>query len=156
MISQVSTAFSSLKLNNNKQENKNVVVNSLGGFVSSKGRVEFVCIGVDLGNKNIVLIAGGADKGIGLTALIQSIKQHCKHVILTPGNGTDMLVVAGSGLPVLVETLEQAIKEAKSEAENGDIILFSPAFASFAQYKNEYERNDEFVRLVADLVEHAG
>jgi UDP-N-acetylmuramate-alanine ligase len=36
----------------------------------------------------------------------------------------------------------------KLGAENGDIILFSPAFASFAQYKNEYERNDTFMQLV--------
>jgi UDP-N-acetylmuramoylalanine-D-glutamate ligase len=51
----------------------------------------------------------------------------------------------------VVEGLEQAVTEAKLGAENADIILFSPAFASFAQYKNEYERNDEFMELVVAI-----
>ena len=52
------------------------------------------------------------------------------------------------GVKRMAEDLEKAFEEARLVAENGDIILFSPAFASFGQYKNEYERNDEFVELV--------
>jgi len=102
---------------------------------------------LDLGNKNIVLIAGGADKGIDTAHLVASIGVHCKQVILTPGSGTDTLLEKGVAA-VVVQTLEQAFEEARLLAENADIILFSPAFASFAQYKNEYERNDEFMSLV--------
>ena len=71
-------------------------------------------------------------------------------MILTPGDGSDRLTAK---LPLVVpaETLEQAVEEARLIAENGDIILFSPAFASFSQYKNEYERNDAFMRLVEEL-----
>jgi UDP-N-acetylmuramoylalanine-D-glutamate ligase len=70
---------------------------------------------------------------------------------LTPGSGTDRLTSLLHNTPVnwsIVEHLEAAVAEAKQGSENGDIILFSPAFASFAQYKNEYERNDEFMALV--------
>lgn len=105
---------------------------------------------LDLGNKNIVLIAGGADKGIDTSELVVSIGAHCKKVILTPGSGTDTLLEKGVEA-VVVENLQQAFEEARLAAENADIILFSPAFASFAQYKNEYERNDEFMSLVDTL-----
>lgn len=58
-------------------------------------------------------------------------------------------ILHGQDMPVtVVEDLTTAFEEARLVAENGDIILFSPAFASFAQYTNEYERNDEFMDLV--------
>ncbi len=114
---------------------------------------------LNLGNKNIILIAGGADKKVDLTPLAQAMHEHCKCVILTPGSGTEKLTDTTKALNIPVnryiytEDLVQAICEAKSKAAPGDIILFSPAFASFAQYKNEYERNDEFMRLVEEMKE---
>lgn len=105
---------------------------------------------LDIGNKNIVLIAGGADKHIDLSGLVDAITQHCKAVILTPGSGTDALLEQGVEATV-VENLQHAVEEARLAADNADIILFSPAFASFAQYKNEYERNDEFMSLVENI-----
>lgn len=106
---------------------------------------------LDMGNKNIILIAGGADKNIDVTKLAYAITQHCKNVLLIPGSGTDNLLgyLHGGELGVSVMgDLKTAFAEATHLAQNGDIILFSPAFASFSQYKNEYERNDEFVELV--------
>jgi len=108
---------------------------------------------LDLGNKNIILIAGGAYKEVDPLPLVVSARKHCKGVVLIPGTGTDMLVKAfaevdDSVQSLVVENLEQAVEEARLVAENGDIILFSPAFASFGAYVNEYERNDEFMDLV--------
>jgi UDP-N-acetylmuramoylalanine--D-glutamate ligase len=106
---------------------------------------------LDLGNRNIILIAGGADKNIDATNLVYAITQHCKNVLLIPGSGTDTLLSyldgGGVGISILAD-LKSAFAEATRLATNGDIILFSPAFASFSQYKNEYERNDEFMSLV--------
>lgn len=105
---------------------------------------------LDLGNRNIILIAGGADKNIDVTKLAYTIMQHCKNVLLIPGSGTDNLLSYLDGGEVGVSVfpdLKTAFAEATHLAENGDIILFSPAFASFSQYKNEYERNDEFIAL---------
>jgi len=109
---------------------------------------------LDVGNKNIILIAGGADKNINIAPLAYAITQHCKLVYLTPGSGTDNLIgyLHGGEVGVSVmDGLATAFAEAKRMASAGDIILFSPAFASFAQYKNEYQRNDEFMKLVQDL-----
>jgi UDP-N-acetylmuramoylalanine--D-glutamate ligase len=109
---------------------------------------------LDLGNKNIILIAGGADKALEVTPLAYAITQHCKNVLLTPGSGTDTLLgyLHGGGVGVSVlSDLSAAFAEAMRLAAPGDIVLFSPAFASFAQYKNEYERNDEFMQLIQNI-----
>ncbi|MFM2339827.1 MAG: hypothetical protein RLZZ360_463 [Candidatus Parcubacteria bacterium] len=106
---------------------------------------------LDLGNRNIILIAGGADKNIDVTNLAYAVTQHCKIVLLIPGSGTDNLLSYLDGGEVGVSVLpdlKTAFAEATRLAQNGDIILFSPAFASFSQYKNEYERNDEFMQLI--------
>ena len=104
-------------------------------------------------DKHIVLIAGGADKNIDSSKLADAIVAHAKLVLLTPGSGTDRLLLEltsrGFADVVVVENLAQAVEEAKLAAAAPDCILFSPAFASFAQYKNEYERNDEFMSLMA-------
>ncbi|MCD5382012.1 MAG: UDP-N-acetylmuramoyl-L-alanine--D-glutamate ligase [Candidatus Pacebacteria bacterium] len=111
---------------------------------------------LDVGNKNIVLIAGGAYKAVNPAPLVEAIKKHCKQTILIPGTGTDRLLselekIRDTIPNLVVENLAQAFEEARLVAENGDIVLFSPGFASFGQYKNEYERNDEFVQLVSDI-----
>ena len=111
---------------------------------------------LDLGNKNIILIAGGSDKGIDVSPLVDAIGEHCKKVLLTPGTGTDRLLAGLTNLScerkvLPVEDLKQALEEARLAADNGDIILFSPAFASFEQYQNEYERNDMFMRLISAI-----
>jgi len=116
--------------------------------------VAIEALGAD--DKNIVLIAGGADKGIDTTVLVAGIKKHVKYLVLIPGTGTDALVgtlmAAGYTNYVLVENLAVALEEARLVANPADFILFSPGFASFSQYKNEYERNDEFVELVMELL----
>lgn len=103
-------------------------------------------------SKNIVLICGGADKNIPLDDLVSAINKHCKQVITIPGNGTDRLLDSIHDIkPLVTENVKEAFEEARLVAENGDIILFSPAFASFGQYNNEYERNDAFMSLIATL-----
>ena len=111
---------------------------------------------LDVENKNIILIAGGTDKNLAVTDLAYAITAHCKNVFLIPGSGTDNLLgyLDGGDMGVsIMGDLEGAFAEAARIATAGDIILFSPAFASFGQYKNEYERNDEFMGLVDELVD---
>ena len=102
-------------------------------------------------DKNVLLIAGGADKNIDLTELTETIPRYCKKVVLLPGTGTDRLKEKVEA--TVVKSLGEAIKVALNDAVPGDVLLFSPAFASFGLYKNEYERNDEFIRLVNELRE---
>jgi UDP-N-acetylmuramoylalanine--D-glutamate ligase len=107
----------------------------------------------DDAQKNIVLIMGGADKGNDYTQLLNVIEAYCKTVILLPGTGTDALkpLLKFKGPTpkcIEVDTLSEAVETGLNASERGDVLLFSPAFASFGMFKNEYERNDEFVKLI--------
>ncbi|MFA6523900.1 MAG: UDP-N-acetylmuramoyl-L-alanine--D-glutamate ligase [Candidatus Paceibacterota bacterium] len=104
-------------------------------------------------NKNIVLICGGADKKLNLNSFVKVMNNNCKFISLIPGTGTDVLLKEYK-LKVSNEIgkdLKEVIKNALAKSKKGDIILFSPAFASFGMFNNEYERNDLFIKLVKGL-----
>lgn len=93
--------------------------------------------------KKPIVITGGADKGLPKEEYETYLKDHTREVIYLSGTGTDTI-----SLPkrYLFEKLEECIKQAFEVAKEGDVILFSPGFASFSKYfNNEYERNDLFV-----------
>lgn len=103
---------------------------------------------------NLILILGGADKSLDLENLIAEINTNVKSVILLPGSGSEKLSANSSKLKasvVPVQNLSEAITKAREQAESGDVILFSPAFASFGLFKNEYERNDEFMKIINEI-----
>lgn len=107
--------------------------------------------------EKIILIMGGTDKGIGTDTLISAIPDHCKKVVLLPGTGTDRFLKetedtsVNRDIFIPVDSLEDAIKEALTDAKSGDTVLFSPGFASFGPFKNEYDRNDQFVDIINAL-----
>ena len=106
-------------------------------------------------DKNVILIAGGADKGLATDGLIESIATYCKAVFLLPGTGTDTLAPQLTGLSDAIHieqvaSLYGAVASAFSLGTPGDTILFSPGYASFGLFQNEYERNDQFVAAVHD------
>ncbi len=104
---------------------------------------------------NVILIAGGADKNIDAAPLALSIAKHCKHAVLLPGSGTDKLVPLLNDKEVEVSLsadIKTAVQTAVALSAPGDTILFSPAFASFGLFVNEYDRNDKFVAAVDELV----
>ena len=100
-------------------------------------------------DKNVILIAGGAYKDIDPQPLVETVYKYCKRVILLAGTGTDLIKDAIEA--EVVSSLEAAVKAALAGSEPGDVLLFSPGFASFGMFKNEYERNDEFVRCVNEI-----
>ena len=107
----------------------------------------------DLWRKNIVLICGGADKNLLLDNLIKKVNQTCKFISLISGSGTNKFL---SNKKLKVESyqakdLKDAVKRALSQAKKADIVLFSPAFASFGMFNNEYERNDLFMKIIKGL-----
>ncbi len=98
----------------------------------------------------VVLIMGGADKGLDIQELGSAIRAYCKKVVLLAGTGTDKVQQEVREAPMF-DSLEKALATALATASAGDTILFSPAFASFGMFKNEYDRNDQFMTLVASL-----
>ncbi|MDR3570865.1 MAG: UDP-N-acetylmuramoyl-L-alanine--D-glutamate ligase [Candidatus Pacebacteria bacterium] len=100
--------------------------------------------------KKIILIMGGSDKQLAMNELLYEIAKTCKRVILLAGTGTDRIAPLIADYSIF-DDLSAAVREALKSSHAGDVILFSPAFASFGMFKNEYERNDEFLKIVRSL-----
>ncbi len=95
----------------------------------------------------VVLIIGGTDKGLDISKLVAEIPKHCKAVVMLKESGTEK--IKGSVRGIEKETLKECVEEAMRTAKKGDIILFSPALASFGRwFKNEYDRGEQFVKIV--------
>lgn len=99
------------------------------------------------GKKNIVLLMGGADKGLDMSGLITELPKHTKRVIMLAGTGTDRVHAQISDVSIY-DSLPAAVEEAMRFATEGDTVVLSPAFASFGMFKNEYDRGDQFNALV--------
>lgn len=98
--------------------------------------------------RGIVLIMGGADKGLDTKLLMKAVYEYTNTVILLPGTGSDKLAAEDF---YRANSLEEAVTAAYKSAEKGDVVLFSPGFASFGMFTNEYDRNDQFLALVKKL-----
>lgn len=109
--------------------------------------------GLSFVKRKIILICGGSDKGLPLDNFVKTINKYCKTVILIPGTGTEKLVSSNKFLITSEQTknLKDAVGIALGKSSKRDIILFSPAFASFGMFNNEYERNDEFMKIIKGL-----
>lgn len=101
--------------------------------------------------KNIILIMGGADKNLDMSKLLYEITKTCKRVILLAGTGTEHVTPFMQDYSIF-DSLEGAVREAVQSASQGDIVLFSPAFASFGMFTNEYERNDKLLQIIKNIV----
>lgn len=97
----------------------------------------------------VILIIGGADKNLPLEKLKETIEDSVFKVLLLPGSGSDKLKEKGKHIKLdRVDNLEEAVEKAYLVSNEGDIILFSPAFASFSQFNNEYEREGVFLKEI--------
>jgi UDP-N-acetylmuramoylalanine--D-glutamate ligase len=98
----------------------------------------------------IHLIAGGRGKGQDFTPLAPVVAERCRAVYLI-GEAAGELAVAltGSGVPVQdVGDLEHAVSAARAAARPGEIVLLSPACASYDQYPDFEARGEHFHALV--------
>ena len=104
-------------------------------------------------NQSVILIAGGLDRGNGFDELVSDLKAVSGIVLY--GETKEKLQEAAkvAGVPVIevVNTLEEATKKAYEISKENDIILLSPACASWDQFKNFEIRGDEFIQVVENL-----
>lgn len=112
--------------------------------------------------KNVILIAGGYDKNLEYEPLAKPIINSCKSLILIGQTANkikevveneQILKVGIKNLDIYkCESLEEAVNLAKKISSKGDIVLFSPASASFDMFKNFAERGKKFKELVLKKV----
>jgi UDP-N-acetylmuramoylalanine--D-glutamate ligase len=101
---------------------------------------------------NVILIAGGKDKGGEYAPLAELVRARVRHLILL-GEARELIRDALGHLThtILVGSLEEAVQEAHRLAQPGDTVLFSPACSSYDMFRNYEERGDCFVSSVKAL-----
>ncbi len=104
-------------------------------------------------NQSVVLIAGGLDRGNGFDELVPDLTAVSGIVLYGETKEKLQEAANAAGIPVIevVNTLEEATKKAYEISKEDDIILLSPACASWDQFKNFEIRGDEFIRVVENL-----
>ena len=107
-----------------------------------------------LGNKAVVLIAGGRNKGGDFNLLVPALQKHVKHLVLIGEAGPDLARAAqAAGLPVsFAADMRTAVLTAQAQAQVGETVLLAPACASFDMFNSYEHRGQEFSRWVMDLL----
>ena len=100
----------------------------------------------------VVLIAGGRDKDSDFAALRERLREKVKTAVLL-GEAAEKMEKAFRGVCplMLVASLEEAVATAQEVAEPGDVVLLSPACASFDMFLNFEDRGERFKALVGRL-----
>jgi UDP-N-acetylmuramoylalanine--D-glutamate ligase len=122
-------------INDSKGTNVGAVVKSVEGFTQP-----------------VILIAGGLDKGSDFTPLHELFKQKVKLLILI-GKAADKMARAlrTSTETLFAQTLQDAVRLAAARASSGDVVLLSPACASFDMFKDFEDRGRQFKEAVKSL-----
>ncbi len=152
----------------------NVIVTTLKEFTSLPNRIEFVrrlhevdyyndskatntdaaIKGMSAFGRQVILIAGGHDKGTPLGDFMESVKKHVKHLILL-GAAADRFEIEAKKAGILsilrADSMKNAVEIGQKLAVPGDIVILSPACSSFDMYHNMEERGMDFKRIVKGL-----
>lgn len=100
----------------------------------------------------LVLILGGKDKGGDFLQLAESLTYQVKGVVVIGEAAQKILQALQHIRPMtLAVNLEDAVSKAVTFATEGDVVLFSPACASFDMFQNYHHRGLEFKRIVGEL-----
>jgi UDP-N-acetylmuramoylalanine--D-glutamate ligase len=104
----------------------------------------------------VLLIAGGRAKGTAFGELGAAIRQRAKAVIAI-GEAAEEILRASEGIPAFrAGSMEDAVRRARVLSTAGDVVLLSPACASFDMFASAEDRGERFAAAVAALPEPAG
>ncbi|MES1997928.1 MAG: UDP-N-acetylmuramoyl-L-alanine--D-glutamate ligase [Pseudomonadota bacterium] len=101
----------------------------------------------------VVLIVGGDGKGQDFSPLKPAVAEHARAVVQIGRDGALIAAaIADAGVPVQrAETMQDAVRQAFALAQPGDVVLLSPACASFDMFKNYAHRAEVFIAAVHAL-----
>jgi UDP-N-acetylmuramoylalanine--D-glutamate ligase len=123
-------------INDSKATNVDSVVYALGSY-----------------KKPLVWIAGGIDKGNDYNIIKDQVKEKVKALICLGKENDKLKRAFGGVVPIIKETqsVKELVRIALQEAQIGDVVLLSPACASFDLFKNYEDRGDQFRNAVIEL-----
>jgi UDP-N-acetylmuramoylalanine--D-glutamate ligase len=100
----------------------------------------------------VILLAGGQGKGQDFSALAAPLARYASALIVFGEDGGQIAQACHDACPIhRVETMTQAVALAQQVAREGDVVLLSPACASFDQFRNYVHRGEVFMQCVASL-----
>ena len=103
--------------------------------------------------KPVILILGGVDKGNDYSLLKDLVKEKVKAIVCMGINNDKIHEAFGNDVQLMVNTksAKDAVESAFHFADKGDVVLLSPACASFDLFKNYEDRGMQFIEAVKDL-----
>ncbi len=103
--------------------------------------------------KSVILIMGGVDKGNDYNLLKEMVAEKVKAIICLGVDNTKINDAFGEIVPLIVNTenIQDAVKTAFHYSNKGEVVLLSPACASFDLFKNYEDRGNQFKEAVRDL-----
>ncbi len=125
-------------VNDSKATNVDSVIYALGSY-----------------DQSLIWIAGGIDKGNDYNLIKDEVKKKVKTLICLGKENDKLKKFFGPLVPKVLETQEvkSLVRMALNEAKTGDVVLLSPACASFDLFKNYMDRGDQFREAVLRLKE---
>jgi UDP-N-acetylmuramoylalanine--D-glutamate ligase len=101
----------------------------------------------------VVWIAGGTDKGNDYSSLLDLVKEKVKAIICMGVDNDKLHKTFGHLVPVMVDatSAHEAVKQAYQLSQPGDVVLLSPACASFDLFENYEDRGRQFKQEVRNL-----
>jgi UDP-N-acetylmuramoylalanine--D-glutamate ligase len=152
---------------------KEVVRESLENFENIEHRLEFVAkvhgitfindskatnvnsawYALESMDKPVIWVAGGTDKGNDYSELFELVKAKVKVIICLTTDSTKIRAAFGSVVDTIIDTnsAEQAVRVAYDLGRDGDVVLLSPACASFDLFENYEDRGRQFKSAVRGL-----
>ncbi|BDC99418.1 UDP-N-acetylmuramoyl-L-alanine--D-glutamate ligase [Persicobacter psychrovividus] len=125
-------------------------INGVAYYNDSKAtNVDAVKYALDSFKQPIVWVAGGKDKGNDYQLIASLVEQHVKALVCLGADNQPLLDFFSDKLPVFdTNNLEDCILKVQQLADNGDVVLLSPACASFDLFDNYEHRGDCFRQAV--------
>ncbi|UZR93261.1 UDP-N-acetylmuramoyl-L-alanine--D-glutamate ligase [Chondrinema litorale] len=119
---------------------------------SKATNVDAVKYALDAFNTSLIWIAGGVDKGNDYSEIAELVKAKVKGLICLGKDNEKLKTAFSETVSFIYETedINDAVLTAYHLAEKGDVVLLSPACASFDLFKNYEDRGDKFKKAVAE------
>ncbi len=104
---------------------------------------------LDAFSQKVIVILGGSDKGEDFAQLLPKLQEKAKKVFLIGETGKKMATIFGDKIDCeYFQNLENCVSKSKAVAQQGDIVLLSPACASYDMFDNFEQRGEIFKSLV--------
>lgn len=101
----------------------------------------------------LIWIAGGVDKGNDYSLIAGEVKKKVRTLICLGKDNAKLRAAFGKDVTTILETqtVKELVRMALTEAKQGDVVLLSPACASFDLFRNYEDRGDQFRAAVLEL-----